>query len=91
MYVVISPKIRAPYYRVPAKETVLRGFVFVVRMYRELSIGSELIALVMIPQPFVGVCYQQQPSRGRVTGLRIHSYSWSGSVTQGLRLREARF
>ena len=41
--------------------------VLVPHKPRELSIDCELIALFMIPQPFVGVCYQQQPSRDRVT------------------------
>lgn len=50
---------------------------------RELSIGSELIALVMIPQPFPKPCYQQQPSRGRVTGfpnpfLQLERFGYTG-------------
>ena len=61
--------------------------VLVPHKPRELSIDCELIALFMIPQPFVGVCYQQQPSRDRVTGLRSHSYSWCGSVTSGFEIK----
>jgi len=56
---------------------------------RELSSDRELIALFMIPQPFVGVCYQQQPSRGRVTPLRSHSYNRCGSVTSGFEIKRS--